>query len=60
MGENMPVGRERPTCEELKQAAQPLLGLLYQYYHPHAVITVTQSHVEVLEDDMCVPLPLRD
>lgn len=52
--------KNRPTHEELKQAAQPLLDLLYQYYHPHAVITVTQSHVEVLEGDMCAPLPLRD
>lgn len=54
------VGKHRPTHEELKQAAQPLLDLLYQYYHPHAAIVVTQAYVEVFEADMCAPLPLRD
>lgn len=54
------VIKMRPTHDELKSAAQPLLDILYNYYHPHAVVTVTQQGVEVLEGSMYAPLELRD
>ena len=51
---------DKPTHEELKEAAAPLLELLNKYYHPHAYAVVTEGRVEVLEGSMAAPLPVRD
>lgn len=47
-------------AEELKKLAQPLSDFLYRYYHPHATIIIDQTHCEVLEGDMVVPLEVKD
>jgi len=47
-------------CEELKQAAMPLLDFLNKYYHPHAYAVVTEGRVEIVEGDIGTPLPVRD
>lgn len=46
--------------EELKNAAQPLVDILYKYYNPHTIITVEMGHVEVLCGNMAAPFEVRD
>ena len=48
------------THEELKQAAQPLVDILYKYYNPHTAIIIQMDHVEILEGDMVVSFEVRD
>lgn len=54
------VEKNRPTHEELKAAAMPILELLYKYYHPHAYAIINECNVEIVVGDMSAPLPLRD
>lgn len=51
---------ERPTHDELKEAAKPLHEILCKYYHPHATVIVTQANVEIVEGDISAPLPIPD
>lgn len=51
---------DKPTREELRSAAMPLLELLSKHYHPHAYAVVTEGHVEILEGSMGVLLQIRD
>lgn len=50
----------KPSFEELKEAAQPLVDILYEYYDPHTAILVEMDHVEILCGDMVVPIEVRD
>ena len=45
---------------EFKALAQPLVDYLYEHYHPHATIIITQTSAEVCEGVMGVPFPPRD
>jgi hypothetical protein len=46
--------------DELKQAAQPLIDILYNYGNPHSIIIVQQDSVEILSGEMAVPIEVRD
>lgn len=46
--------------QELKEADKPLIDFLCKYYHPHAMILVSQSNVEVCEGDWAITNDLRD
>lgn len=50
----------KPTFEELKNASQPLIDILYKYYDPHTIIIVNQETVEILCGDMTIPIVPRD
>lgn len=48
------------SFEELKNAAQPLVDILYKYYNPHTTIIIEMDHVEILCGDMAVPFEIKD
>lgn len=41
--------------QELQKAADPLLKLLCEDYHPHHVVIVTGTSVELLESQISLP-----
>ncbi len=49
-----------PTPAELKNAAKPLVDILYKYYHPHASVIVNQTSVEVVEGVDVAQIEPRD
>jgi len=50
----------KPTHDQLKEAARPLHKLLCEYYHPHAMVILTQISVEIVEGDMTIELESPD
>lgn len=40
---------KKPTSEQLRVAAAPLIEFLNEHYHPHAQAIVTTNSVEILE-----------
>ncbi|WP_297419171.1 hypothetical protein [Clostridium sp.] len=46
--------------EELKEISQPLVNFLNKHYNPHTIAIVKEGRVEILIEDMCVPLEVRD
>jgi hypothetical protein len=50
----------KPTFEELQEAAKPLIDILYKYYNPHTTILVEQTCVEIVCGNMVVPIKSRD
>ena len=59
-GEDYFANKKRPTPEEIKELSKPFVDILYKYYHPHAIIMISQSNTEIVEGDMSVPNDLRD
>lgn len=60
---NIPVNVYEPTKlshEELKQAARPLIDILYKHFDSHTSIIVTQNIVEVLIGEIAVFVESRD
>lgn len=54
------IRRSEEKCEELREAAMPLLAFLNKYYNPHTYAVVAEGRVEIVEGDMFAPLPIRD
>jgi len=52
--------KHQPTHEELKEAAKPLLDILYKYYSPMYKIILDMGHIEVVDSDMGAPIKIRD
>jgi hypothetical protein len=50
----------KPSFEELQQAAQPLVDILYKYYDPHSIIIIEQDCIKILCGDIIAPIELRD
>lgn len=46
------INKNRPTHEQLKEAAAPLIRLLNGHFHPHASAIVTPTSVEIVEGVM--------
>jgi len=45
---------------KLEESSEPLIDLLYEHYHPHAKIIITQGNVEIVEGSIAIPNKLRD
>lgn len=45
---------EKITHEELREAASPLIKLLNEKMHPHAIAIVTPTGVEILSSEYAV------
>lgn len=45
---------------ELKNAAQPLIDIIYKYYNPHTTIIVNMGSVEILCGDIVVSFDVKD
>ncbi len=48
------------THDELKEAAKPLIDILYEHGCPHSVIVVRMDSVEIFSGEMAVPVEVRD
>jgi len=48
------------THAQLMEAASALHQMLCEYGNPHTTITITQAFVNVMQDEMGVPLPVPD
>jgi hypothetical protein len=46
---------EFKRCEELKEAATPLIKYLCEKHHPHVTVIVTSTSVELMEGIMVLP-----
>lgn len=50
----------KPTFEELKKAAEPLIELIGQSYNPYTSIVVSIDAVEVVQTIARTPLEIKD
>lgn len=50
----------RPTFDELKTAAEPLIDLLNKFGYPYASIVVSANAIEINETTMRLPLEIKD
>lgn len=46
--------------EELEKASKPLIDFLNKYYDPMTVAIVTEGRVDILRNEMGMPLEVRD
>ena len=52
--------KKDPKFIELEKAAQPLIDFLNKYYNPMATAIVTEGRIDILVNDMGMPLEVRD
>lgn len=45
---------------ELEEASKPLVDFLNKYYNPMTIAIVREGRVEILVNDMGLPLEVRD
>lgn len=46
--------------KELKQASKPLIDFLNKYYDPMTTAIVTEGRVDIVRNEMGMPLEVRD
>jgi len=55
-----PISRDQVKFSELKQASKPLIDFLNKYYNPMTIAIVTEGRVDILSNEMGMPLEVRD
>lgn len=50
----------KPTFEELKEAAEPLIELLSKFSNPYTSVVVSCDSIEVIEVTTRIPLEIKD
>lgn len=55
-----PIERTEEKFNTLKEAAQPLIGFLNDNYDPHTIAVVREGRVDILREEMGMPLEVRD
>lgn len=51
---------EKPTMEEFKAAAKPMVDFIQKYFHPHAHVIITADGAELSEGTMATPFEVND
>ena len=49
-----------PNFDELSKLANPLIELLRKSYDPHCHIIISTDKVQVVREEMSVPIPIKD
>lgn len=50
----------KPSFDELKKAAEPLIELLNQFGNPYTSVVVSCDSIEVIEITTRIPLEIKD
>ena len=52
--------KDKDKFKELEEASKPLIDFLNKYYNPMTTAIVTEGRVDILTNDMGMPLEVRD
>lgn len=55
-----PVKKDQIKFSELERASKPLIDFLNKYYNPMTIAIVTEGRVDILSNEMGMPLEVRD
>lgn len=55
-----PIVATEEKFNTLKDAAQPIVDFLNKNYDPHTIVVVREGRVDILREEMGMPLEVRD
>ena len=49
----------KPSLAQLKELSMPIVDYLNKYYNPHTKIVISNNFIEVLQEEMGIPVSTR-